>query len=551
MSYTIPHRTQGHSSETVAEQFDAIIIGSGIGGMTTASLLSQIEGKRVLMLERHFQVGGFTHTFSRHGDLEWDVGLHYVGEVKRGSVPRAIFDFITQGQVDWQPMPDVYDRLVFPHFTHDLRKGRANLIAGLIERFPHERSAIQQYFKDLDRASAWLTRYVMTQMMTGILWPLGRLIRRWGADHALMTTGEYMDHHFSDHQLKAVLLGQWGLYGLPPCQSAFVGHALLVRHYMEGGYYPVGGSARIAESIMPTIEAQNGKVLKNHSVEEILIENNQVIGVRAIEKKGKQSIEKIFLADTVISDAGAHTTYMRLIPKDIKLPCRRETANFPNGTANITVYLGLKDDPQKLGFQGENYWIYSSYDHDDMHAHRNELVDGKVSHVFLSFPSLKNPTAKGHTAEIIAFLDVDPFVAWENQPWRHRSDEYEALKARIGNNLVTFVEERFPGFAEQVNYQEVGTPITTEHFTNHRNGNIYGLPMVPKKFQNRWFSPKTPIRGLYLTGSDAAFFGIVGAMMSGLISTAVSIGKPWKLGMIVIQAMRYSKGLHQKHSTRG
>ena len=403
------------------------------------------------------------------------MGLHYVGEVQIGSVARAIFDLITQGQVDWQAMPDVYDRLVFPDFIHDLRAGRENLIAGLIERFPHESSAIEQYAKDLDRASQWLTRYVITQTMTGLLWPLGRLIRRWGEKQALMTTGEYLDSHFTDEKLKAVLLGQWGLYGLPPHQSAFVGHALLVRHYMEGGYYPIGGSRRIAQSIVPIIEAHGGKVLKNHSVEEILIKNNRVMGVSAVAKKGRKTIEKRFLSPMVISDAGAHTTY-----------------------------------------------------------------------TLLSFPSLKNPEAKGHTAEIIAFLDVDPFISWENKLWRQRGEEYEALKERIGDALVAFVEERFPGLAQRVCYRELGTPVTTEYFTNHRNGNIYGLPMVPEKFQVRWFSPRTPISGLYLTGSDAAFFGIVGAMMSGVLSTAVATGRPWKLPAIFTQAMKYSKALHQQ-----
>lgn len=514
--------------------------------MTTASLLAQLEGKRVLMLERHFKIGGFTHTFSRKGNLEWDVGLHYVGDVQVDTVPRAMFDFITQGQVDWQAMPEVYDRLMFPDFIHDLRAGRDNLKAGFIERFPHERSAIEQYFNDLDQTSAWLTRYLITQTMTGALWPLGRLIRQWNKTPALITTGEYMDRHFTDDRLKGALLGQWGLYGLPPRQSAFVGHALLVRHYMDGGYYPVGGSARIAESIVPIIEAHGGQVLTNHSVKDILIKDGQAIGVRVLETKGRQTIEKTFFAPVVISDAGAHTTYTQLIPNDIDLPCRDVAANFPNGSANVTMYLGLDGDPHELGFHGENYWIYDDYDHDSIYARRNALVEGEASHVFLSFPSLKNPEATGNTAEIIAFLDVDPFISWEDKPWRRRGEDYDALKQKIGDALIAFVEERFPGFADRIIYREIGTPLTTEHFTNHRNGNIYGLPMVPEKFQVRWFSPNTPIRGLYLTGSDAAFFGIVGAMMSGVLSMAVAIGRSWKLPAIFTQAVKYSKALHQQ-----
>ena len=144
--------------------FDVIVIGSGIGGLTTASLLAQLQNKRVLILERHFKLGGFTHTFNRKGKYEWDVGLHYVGQVGIGESTRAVFDFITDGKVNWSAMPAVYDRYVLPGFTFDARAGRENLGADLIAQFPQERSGIEQYFRDLDKAGGWLARYSVTQL---------------------------------------------------------------------------------------------------------------------------------------------------------------------------------------------------------------------------------------------------------------------------------------------------------------------------------------------------------------------------------------------------
>src|SRR2546422_886859 len=85
--------------------FDAIVIGSGAGGMTTAALLA-CEGKRVLVLERHTTAGGCTQVFRRNG-YEWDVGLHYMGEVHRESSGlRRLFDRVTGGRLQWAPMPD-------------------------------------------------------------------------------------------------------------------------------------------------------------------------------------------------------------------------------------------------------------------------------------------------------------------------------------------------------------------------------------------------------------------------------------------------------------
>jgi hypothetical protein len=97
---------------SLADSWDAIIIGSGIGGLSTAALLSIYGGQRVLVLERHYVPGGYTHVFDRHG-YEWDVGLHYIGELQsEESVLRRTFDKITDGQLEWAAMPDVYDRAV-------------------------------------------------------------------------------------------------------------------------------------------------------------------------------------------------------------------------------------------------------------------------------------------------------------------------------------------------------------------------------------------------------------------------------------------------------
>src|SRR5580704_10557961 len=100
------HITVGSSYQQnpVADQWDAIVIGSGIGGLAAAALLAKHGGKRVLVLERHYVAGGFTHTFHRPG-YEWDVGVHYVGQVQDAASPlRRIFDRLTDGRLKWNPM---------------------------------------------------------------------------------------------------------------------------------------------------------------------------------------------------------------------------------------------------------------------------------------------------------------------------------------------------------------------------------------------------------------------------------------------------------------
>jgi all-trans-retinol 13,14-reductase len=110
---------------SVATHYDTIIIGSGMGSLTTGAILAK-EGQKVLILERHYTAGGFTHVFKRRG-YEWDVGIHYIGEVQRpNSVIKRLFDYITDAQLHWADMGDVYDKIVIGDKAYDFVKGVQN-----------------------------------------------------------------------------------------------------------------------------------------------------------------------------------------------------------------------------------------------------------------------------------------------------------------------------------------------------------------------------------------------------------------------------------------
>ena len=273
------------------DKYDVIIIGSGLGALSAASIFAQMQNKKILILERHFKIGGFTHTFKREGKYEWDVGLHYIGEMHKGSMSRSIFDFVTQGKVKWQPMPDVYDRFVYPDFTFDAVKGKHNFKKSLIEKFPDEEAALNQYFDDLKKVSKWTRKYFISKTLQKVFYPIAKMMVTKDRDLALMTTAEYMNLNFKDPKLRAILVSQWGDYGLPPAQSAFVIHAIVSGHYFNGGYYPVGGSKKIADSIVPFIKEKGGDARVNHFVDEIIIKNGKAIGVKVREKKGNNFIE--------------------------------------------------------------------------------------------------------------------------------------------------------------------------------------------------------------------------------------------------------------------
>lgn len=504
------------------EKFDAIIIGSGMGALTCASLLAQLYHKKVLIVERHFTVGGYTHMFSRNKIYEWDVGLHYVGEMYPGSRYRYLFDYITNGQVDWYGKTECYDKFIYPGLFFNAYAGIERFERDLVAQFPREKQAISEYLKDVADTARWFGRLMFSKLLPTSMQKVRHLITQRGSEMALMTTRDYLTKKFNDPRLIGVLASQWGNFGLPPHQSAFAIHALTVCHMLQGGYYPIGGAKSIADSIVPIIEAQGGKLLLRHKVEEIKIENNKATGVIATARHRGKTVTKTFHADMVISNTGVYVTYQHLIPESAGINIPGQFDAFPAGLSQVCLYLGLKESPQKFGFGGENHWIYDDFDHDTLYQHRNQTLDGKIRSCFISFPSLKNPDAEGHTAEMITFLDYQPFVQWSQNRWQKRGDEYDALKATITQGFIDLLDKHYPGFSSSIDYAELSTPLTISDFTGHHQGAVHGLPGVPEKFFADWVSPRTPIENLYITGADIAGHGIIGAFMSGFLTLMVA-----------------------------
>lgn len=511
-------------------QWDAVVIGSGIGGLTAAVLLAKLHGKKVLVLERHFRAGGFTHVFSRKGGYHWDVGVHYVGEVAQADtrahakVCRDLLDVVTGGEVGWQRMPEEFEKLVFPGFTFSIRAGKENFRSDLKAAFPDESFAIDRYLDDVERAASYIDVLGMRGVAPKPLVQIADVMHRQARRLAFMTTGDYLNAHVKDERLKAVLGARWGDFGLPPAQSAFLIHAIVARHYFEGAYYPVGSAARIAEAATRVLESCGGEVRVRAEVAQILVEKGKAVGVRLASGE-------MIRADAVISDAGARNTYLRLLPRDVKLSFRDELGATPNSLATATLYLGLRSSAESIGIKGENYWIHDELDQDSICARRFSAHEGKIPMCYLSFPSLKDPEARRHTAEIITAVDPAGFERWAETRWMKRGAEYNRVKSRIAEALLDMVEARLPGFRDLVEYSELSTPLSTENFTAHPCGEIYGIPATPERYRKSYLQVRTPVKNLLLTGADALALGVAGAARAGLLC-AVAATSPltlWKL----------------------
>lgn len=511
--------------------YDAIVIGSGIGGMTAAACLAEL-GKKVVVFEQHYTAGGFTHSYSRNG-YEWDVGVHYIGDVGAPhTLTRRLFDFVSGGRLEWAPMDTHFDRIFLGQDSYDLVATPKAYRAELLKHFPEEEKAIDEYFRRIAEAAGAMRLITLEKMLPGPAAALARRWRQWRTPAWLnQTTRSVLESLTSNQKLIAVLTGQWGDNGLPPAESSFIIHSLIARHYLYGGYYPVGGASQIAETIIPQIQKTGGELFTYASVEEILVERGKAVGVRMADGHEVR-------APIVISNAGVFNTFGKLIPADVAKASGylKKLDTVKRSMASLGMYIGIKDTAENLGLPKTNYWLYSSEDYEgSLERFFADPENTDIPLVYISFPSAKDPAfAEKYpgraTIEIVAPGPHEWFAQWADKPWGKRGEDYDALKEAWSQRLLERLYEHFPQLRGKIDYYELSTPLSTDYFCRYETGEIYGLDHDPSRFEQRWLTPKTSIPGLYLTGQDVITCGVAGAMIGGLV-TAISISGRQGLGL--------------------
>ncbi len=516
-----------YNQHSIADDWDAIVIGSGIGGLTSAALLARYGHRRVLVLERHYVAGGFTHVFHRPG-YEWDVGVHYIGQLQNPASPvRAAFDNLTEGRLEWSAMPDTYDRVLIGEREYEFVAGLERFRERMKSYFPSEARAIDRYIKAVLSCSRASGLYFAEKAMPRPLARVaGALMRAPFLRWARRTTAEVLAEITSNRELISVLTAQWGDYGLPPDESSFAAHAIVCGSYFEGASYPVGGASKIAASIAPTVEAAGGRIVYNAEVSEVLIGRGQrAAGVRM--KDGRE-----FRAGIVISDAGAWNTFASLLPPETPgvSSALKELSSVPPSKSHLCLYVGLKQSAKELGLTGTNRWIYSTPDHDASVSRFDRDSSAPFPVLFVSFPSAKDPDFERRhpsraTAEVITPAPYDWFSRWENTRWKKRGQDYDDFKQALAERMQRGLEEHVPAVRGNIEVAELSTPLSTRHFMNYSRGEAYGVSVAPQRFRLRCLTPQTAVRGLYLTGQDVCLLGVTGAMMGGALTASAVLGR--------------------------
>ncbi|XP_036445256.1 all-trans-retinol 13,14-reductase-like [Colossoma macropomum] len=534
---------QGFLTSKVPQNLDAIVIGSGVGGLGIAVLLAKV-GKKVLVLEQHDRAGGCCHTFTEKG-FEFDVGIHYIGDLVENTPIRCISDQLTNGQLQWEPLDNPFDHVVLGppenRRIYPIYSGKKRYAQELKKCFPGEEKAIDEFIRLTKKCGqdVWMMAVLklMPSLIAKFLVYSGLISRlsyffRYGP----RSLTEVVNGLTQNKDLRAVFCYIFGTYGNIPKEASFSMHSLLLCHYMPGAWYPKGGASEIAFHMIPIIEKAGGAVLVRAPVNRILLNDaKEAIGVSVM--KGHEEVH--VHAPIVISDAGIFNTYQHLLPKEVQaMPAIQKQLSFvKHGEGGLSVFLGLEGTKEELGLEAKNYWVFTENNLDErMEGYRKEEREEAIKSVpliFIASPSAKDPTWEQRkpgksTLSLVSFAPYSWFEEWKDDKVKNRGADYKELKETLLNSVLEVVYQVFPKIKDRIEYMDVGTPITNQHYIAAPKGEIYGADHGTARFSAEFcisVRPQTPIKNLYLTGQDVFSCGYAGALAGAMVCGSVILNR--------------------------
>jgi len=515
---------KGFGKTLKENEYDAIVIGSGLGGLSCAAAFAR-QGFKTLVIEQHHKIGGYATTFDRPGGFEFDASLHSTSVGERDGIHNLIPGFPEIKDVEFEPHPNLY-RVIFPDY--DIRVPQKNIstyINHLVELFPEEKTGIEGIFEDMEGITKDIGKFSsaggkinMSTFPAEFPYLFKSFNRSWGA---------LVDARLVNSKLKAIISSLWVYYGLPPSKLSPYYYAMPTYGYLQyGGFYPRGKSQKISDAFGKYITEHGGEVITKKKVEKILTKNNSAYGV--VTEDGKE-----FKAKVIISNANAFDTFNKMLgDKSTLKDYLAKMEKFSVSLSSFQVFLGLKKDLiGEIGITDSEIFYNTTYDFEADYESMKKAEVGNGGYGLTLYDNVYkgySPDGK-NTLNIMTLQGYDHWAKYHDDYFKGNKTDYNKEKERIADALIEKAEKTLlPGLKDAIEVKEIGTPLTNIRYTSNYKGAVYGFDQtLDNSGQNR-LGHATPIKNLYLSGAwTQPGHGYGGVIYSGLQCFG-EIMKSWK-----------------------
>ena len=479
------------SPQPLAPSFDAIVIGSGIGGLVTATQLAA-KGAKVLVLESYLIPGGSAGYFEREG-YRFDVGASMIFGFGTQGTTNLLTRALEAVNVSLETIPDPVS--IHYHLPKglDLKVHRdyEKFLQELTAYFPHERQGIRKFYDECWNVFNCLNRMELLSLeepryLTRVFFqrPLACLGL---VKYLPQNVGEVARRYISDPQLLKFIDMECYFWSVVPADMTPMINAGMVfsdRHY-GGINYPKGGVGQIAQKLVEGLEKAGGQIQYGARVTKILTEKGKAVGVQLASGEEYQ-------AKRIISNCTRWDTFEKLLPAaEMPQAEKKWQQRYKKSPSFLNLHLGVKADVLPSGTDCHHILVE---DWDNMEATEQTI--------FVSIPTLLDPDLAPAGYHIIHSFTPSWVEDWQGLS----ASEYEEKKEAAAGRIIERLEKIFPGLDAGLDYMEVGTPRTHRRFLGREDG-TYG-PIPQRKLMGLLGMPfnRTAVPGLYCVG-DSTFPG--------------------------------------------
>lgn len=481
-------------------KYDAVIIGSGLGGLECAHILSK-AGMSVLLLERGTQAGGCLQSYRRHG-LAFDTGFHYVGGLDEGQSLHSAFRHLGLLRLPWQRLDNHFDRVTIGNQTFSFAQGYDAFVETLTVAFPAERDALNRYADMLKQCGE--QQFDALNPQTGESSVLSRLFET--------SAYQYLTETFHDPLLINVLCGTSLKMELRKESLPLFTFAHGNGSFIESSWRLKGDGSLIVNSLADGIRMHGGEIICNTEVRELVEKDGKL--VHAVCSNGEIYEGTIFISNI----HPAVTCNLVKQSSRMKKVYRSRITHLENTFGMFTVSLRIK--PQTLKYFNWNQYIYKEPDVWAFH-----LKNNPISGVLVSCRIPEDGSKYVQQVDLLTPMNWSECEQWSHTEVGRRGEDYKAMKKRVADECITLAGRFIPGLRDRITGCYTSTPLTYRNYTLTPEGSAYGLR---KDFRNPMItllSPRTPIPNLLLTGQNLMLHGLHGVTMTALFTCAEVLGK--------------------------